>query len=85
MARSRRRRVGRPQRRRGSFMQRLEDFVLDFVQGNSGTPSTFALAATEALGQPVRRQAVSKVLADNKLLAQDFVHRSAPVRAQGTS
>jgi hypothetical protein len=52
-------------RRAGSNVQALEQFVLQFVATQRGTPSVIAMAAAFQLGRPCSRQDVWRVLKQN--------------------
>jgi hypothetical protein len=57
----------------GSRTQLLESFVQRIVTQEHGTPSSYALRATVALGFPVRRQNVSKALRNLGLVRKKYV------------
>lgn len=56
----------------GSHAQQLENFIQGLVAREHGTPSSFAMRATVALGFPVRRQDVHKALVNLGLVRKKY-------------
>ena len=68
MGKPRKKRYSKVKRRPGGRMDRLERLLLPYARHNRGTPMTFAIAMSAAMGEVVTNKEVWKVLRENNLL-----------------
>ena len=62
-----RKRENTPKRRKKSLIGKVEKILLPYVKKNRGTPISFAIAMSSALGVPVEPKLVWKILSQNNL------------------